>query len=161
MEQTDYLNQKNFLKWLRATPTYTDYRHAHLAGGQLRLMKPSPGNPVPPTGRYWKSVELPTLEDAADWWEDLMESEITDFWISDWEEHDEVILCAASVDIWRPRDSIHTEAAASEFELVDDQQFEDVCRRYFDKHLFNHMMNEVRLVGFSVRRKIRVFQNRR
>ncbi len=149
------MRKKQFLKWLREIPNRDHCIYGSIWGTHLKLLKwvrTAPGERPP---RGWTRIKLPAKERADKWWEQLMENDIVDFWVCDSEDDDEVVLCAAKPCIWKPKDTVHAVLAKRDFRPILHEAFEEYCEGYFDRSVFTAILNEVRLVGFSVRRKIR------
>jgi len=142
------LHSKNaFLVWVRSEPRFAEYTHARLiAPAGIVVWQPGtvPGNQPP---RGFTRVHLPAVDTAAGWWEDVFNGEIIDYWFHEGDAGG-ALVCAAKAAVWAPSASLYAELGVADFTRVDDGRFQQIVGR----RTAESMWNEVRLVGFSVRK---------
>jgi len=154
-DEVQLKGKRQFLKWVQETPNVHLFKFVRVWLPNCLELSRASSPPETPGPRRFVRIAVPSGKGAAEWWDHIWEAEILDYWLCEHNDRDEAVLCAAICGIWKPQDSLHPKLGKDDFELIDDEAFRACCTKYWDKSTASAMWNEARLVGFSVRRKIR------
>jgi hypothetical protein len=143
-----FQTKDEFVAWIAGAADVQAYKYARILSPERLVLAPHDSLSLfdeDPESAILSPVSLPAAQDAAEWWESLMDGEIIDYWLTDSLER---VVCAAKCAIWKPMNTIHAQLGVRHFRRISDTEFQ----RLVDRSTATEMWNEVRLVGLSIRR---------